>query len=51
MGQSIQERSLSRPYHFKFSKGCLPQISLGWFLNSSSHVERGRLDERRQIDW
>ena len=25
---------LSRPYHFKFLKGCLPQISLGPFLNT-----------------
>ena len=25
---------LSRPYHFKFFKGCLPQILLGPFLNT-----------------
>ena len=24
---------LGRPYHFKFFKGCLPQILLGPFLN------------------
>ena len=27
---------LGRPYHFKFLKGCLPQISLGSFLNTLS---------------
>ena len=27
---------LSRPYHFKFFKGCLPQILLGPFLNTLS---------------
>ena len=25
---------MNRPYHFKFFKGCLPQISLGPFLNT-----------------
>ena len=25
---------LSRPYHLKIFKGCLPQISLGPFLNT-----------------
>ena len=29
---------LSRPHHFKFFKGCLPQISLGPFLNTLSHI-------------
>ena len=29
---------LSRPYPFKFFKGCLPQILLGLFLNTFSHV-------------
>ena len=29
---------LSRACHFKFFKGCLPQISLGPFLNTLSHV-------------
>ena len=28
----------SRPYHFKFFKGCLPQILLGPFLNSLTHL-------------
>ena len=28
---------LSRPYSFKFFKGCLPQILLGPFLNTLSH--------------
>ena len=30
--------SLSRPYHFKFLKGCLPQILLCPFLNTLSHI-------------
>ena len=52
MGQSIQEwkieicgrqplknmNCLNRPYHFKCFKGCLPQISLGPFLNTFSHM-------------
>ena len=29
--------SLSKPYHFKFFKGCLPQISLGPFSYTLSH--------------
>ena len=29
----------SRPYHFKFFKGCLPQSSLGPFLNTLSHIQ------------
>ena len=29
---------LSRPYHLKFFKGCLPQILLRPFLNILSHV-------------
>ena len=28
---------LSRPYHLKFFKGCLPHILLGSLLNTSSH--------------
>ena len=31
---SRMEQLLSRPYYFKFLKGCLPQISLGPFLNA-----------------
>ena len=27
-----------RPYHFEFFKGCLPQISLGSFLNTWSQM-------------
>ena len=30
--------SLGRPYHFKFFKGCLPQILLGLFLNTLTHI-------------
>ena len=29
---------LSKPYHFKFFKGCLPQILLGPFLNTLAHM-------------
>ena len=29
---------LSRPYHFKFFKGCLPQTLLGPFLNTFSQL-------------
>ena len=29
---------LSRPYHFKIFKGCLPQILLGQILNTLKHV-------------
>ena len=29
--------ALSRPYSFKFFKGCLPQILLGPFLNTLTH--------------
>ena len=28
---------LGKPYHFKFFKGCLPQILLGPFLNILTH--------------
>ena len=29
---------LGRPYYFKFFKGCLPQILLGPFLNTLTHM-------------
>ena len=29
---------ISRPYHFKFFKGCHPQILLRPFLNTLTHV-------------
>ena len=32
------EDLLGRPYHFKFFKGCLPQISLGPFLNTWTQI-------------
>ena len=32
------EFCLSRPYSFKYFKGCLPQILLGPFLNTLSHI-------------
>ena len=34
------EDSLSRPYHFKFFKGCLPQTLLGPFLNTLTHLKK-----------
>ena len=30
----------SRPYPFKFFKGCLPQVLLGPFLNALSHIKQ-----------
>ena len=30
---------LSKPYPFKFFKGCLPQILLGPFLNTWTHLK------------
>ena len=30
---------LGRPYHFKSLKGCLPQIVLGPFLNTLTHIK------------
>ena len=27
-----------RPYHFNFLKGCLPQVLLGPFLNTLTHL-------------
>ena len=35
---NVVVRSCSRPYHFKFFKGCLLQILLGLFLNTLSRV-------------
>ena len=32
-------KCLSRPYHFTFFKGCLPQIPLGPFFNSLLHIK------------
>ena len=29
---------LNRPYHFKFFKGCLPQILCGPFMNTLSNM-------------
>ena len=29
---------LSRPYHFKFFKDCLPQVLFALFLNTLSHI-------------
>ena len=29
---------LSRPYHFRYFKGCLPKILLGPFLNTLAHM-------------
>ena len=36
--KKIEGISYHRSYHFKFFKGCLPQISLGPFLNTLSHL-------------
>ena len=34
---------LSRPYHFKFFKGRLPQISLGPLLNTFSEMKQNQI--------
>ena len=39
--------SLSRPYLFKFFKGCLPQILLGPLLDTSSHISCNSVVERQ----
>ena len=33
-----ERQPLSRPYPFKFFKGCLPQILIGPFLNTLSYI-------------
>ena len=33
-GREPLKNCLGRPYHFKFFKGCLPQILLGSLLNT-----------------
>ena len=33
---------LGRPYHFKYSKGCLPQLLLGQFLNNLTQMKLNR---------
>lgn len=38
MGQSIQDRQPLK-YHIKFFEGSLPQISLGQYLNTLSHLK------------
>ena len=35
----IAFKTLGRPYHFKFFKGCLPQILLGPFLNTLTQIK------------
>ena len=37
---------LGRPYHFNFFKGCLPQILLGPFLNTLTHILDAAIQER-----
>ena len=36
--QKIWSDMVCRPYHFKIFEGCLPQILLGPFLNTLSHI-------------
>ena len=36
--QNLKNFSLGRPHHFKFFKGCFPQILLGLFLNTLTHL-------------
>ena len=35
---AFKKFEVGRPYHFKFFKGCLPQILLGPFLNTLTHM-------------
>ena len=41
--QPFDMACLSRPHYFKFFKGCLPQILLGPFLNTFSHILLSKL--------
>ena len=36
--KKLSFRSISRSYHFKFFKGCLPQILLDPFLNALTQI-------------
>ena len=38
MGKPASYLCLSSPYQFKFFKRCIPQILLGPFLNTLSHI-------------
>ena len=38
---------LGRPFYFKLFKGCLPQILLGSFLNTLSHLKW--LNQRKNV--
>ena len=42
---------LSRPYLFKFFKGCLPQILLGPLLNTLSHIWDNCIDMTQVSIW
>ena len=44
-----QSSCLSRPYPSKSFKGCLPQILLGPFLNTLSHIWKQFLIEKKVI--
>ena len=37
ISQGVQE-CFGRPFHFKFFKGCLPQILFGLFLNTLTYI-------------
>ena len=41
---------LSRPYHFKFFKCSLPQILLGPFLNTVSHINQSVMNFATKIN-
>ena len=38
---------LDRPYHFRFFKGCYPQILLGPFLNTLTHLKLLWIDMKK----
>ena len=37
-GRQLLKNCFNRSYHFNFFKGCLPQILLGPFINTLSHL-------------
>ena len=41
---------LNRPYHFKFCKGCLPNILLCPFLNILPHLQLHKRDCRGLLE-
>ena len=55
LGQGIQEWAKKNLWnlwqHFKFSKGCLPQILLGPFLNTLTYLFLNSVNSVIALDW